>query len=81
MPVLADMAASMAAIQSRNCSLTIHAVELVGGASRIPCIQSMAAKIFGLEPSRTLNQSEALVMGSAIFGAFDIKLLNLQYTY
>jgi molecular chaperone DnaK (HSP70) len=47
-PVLADMAAAMAAIQSRNCSLTIHAVELVGGASRIPCIQGMASKIFGL---------------------------------
>lgn len=47
-PVLSDMAGAMAAIQSRNCSVNIHAVELVGGASRIPCVQGMTAKIFGV---------------------------------
>ncbi len=47
-PVLADIAAAMAALQSRNCSIPLHAVELMGGASRIPCVQAMAAKIFGM---------------------------------
>ena len=56
-PVLADLAASMAAFQSRNCGVPLYALELMGGGSRVPCIQSMANKIFGLEPSRSLNQS------------------------
>jgi molecular chaperone DnaK (HSP70) len=80
-PVLGDIAAAMAAIQSRNCSIPLHAVELMGGASRIPCIQAMAAKIFGVEPSRSLNQSEAIATGSTILGAVERKVLNLQYTY
>lgn len=46
--VLSDIAASMASFQSRNCAIPIHSIELMGGGSRIPCIQSMAAKIFGL---------------------------------
>jgi molecular chaperone DnaK (HSP70) len=39
----------------------------------------MAAKIFGLEPSRTLNQSESVALGCAIFGALEHKLLNMSY--
>ena len=80
-PVLSDMASAMAALQSRNCSIPIHAVELMGGASRIPCVQAMAAKIFGMEPSRGLNQSEAIATGSTILGATERKVLNLQYSY
>lgn len=71
----------MAALQSRNCSIPLHAVELMGGASRIPCVQAMAAKIFGLEPSRSLNQSEAIATGCTILGATERKVLNLQYSY
>jgi len=41
----------------------------MGGASRIPCIQNIASKIFGMEPSRSLNQSESIAVGSTIFGA------------
>jgi molecular chaperone DnaK (HSP70) len=78
---LGDIAAAMAAIQTRNCSISLHAVELIGGASRIPCIQNMAAKIFGIEPSRTLNLGEAIVNGVALYGAFEQKLLNLQYNF
>ena len=58
----------MASFQSRNSSIPIHALELVGGGSRIPCIQSIASKIFSIDPSRTLNQSEALALGSTVFG-------------
>ena len=80
-PILADIAAAFAAMQSRNSSLQLYAIELMGGASRIPCIQNMAAKIFGIEPSRSLNQSESMAVGSTIFGALQRKLLNLQFNY
>lgn len=67
--MLSDIATAMSSFQSRNCSIPIHALELIGGGSRIPCIQSIASKIFGIEPSRTLNQSESIAIGSTIFGA------------
>lgn len=79
--VLSDIAASMASFQSRNCSIPIHAIELMGGGSRIPCIQSMVSKIFGMEPSRTLNQSESIAIGSTIYGALEQKLLNMPYSF
>ena len=56
-PVLSDLAAAMASFQARNSSVPLHALELMGGGSRIPCLQSLASQIFGMEPSRTLNQS------------------------
>ena len=56
-PVLSDLAAGMASLQARNSSVPIHALELMGGGSRIPCLQAMASQIFGMELSRTLNQS------------------------
>lgn len=81
MSVLADIASAIASLQSRSCTIPIHAIELMGGASRIPCIQSMAAKIFGLEPSRGLNQSEAIATGCSIFGAIEKKVININYRY
>lgn len=41
----------------------------------------MAAKIFGLEPSRGLNQSEAIATGCSVFGAIERKVINLNYRY
>ena len=56
-PVLSDLAAAMASFQARNSSVPLHSLQMMGGGSRIPCIQSMANQIFSIEPSRTLNQS------------------------
>ena len=67
--VLSDIAAAMSSFQSRNSSLPIHSLELMGGGSRIPCVQYMASKIFGIEPSKTLNQSESIATGATIYGA------------
>jgi hypothetical protein len=41
----------------------------------------MAAKIFNLEPSRGLNQSEAIATGCSIIGAMERKVINLNYRY
>lgn len=46
--VLSDIAAAMSSFQARNSSVPLHSIELIGGGSRIPCIQSMASKIFNL---------------------------------
>ena len=46
--VLSDIAAAMASFQSRNSSIPLFSLELMGGGSRIPCIQSMASKIFNI---------------------------------
>ena len=52
----------------------------MGGGSRIPCIQSMANQIFGIELSRTLNQSESVAIGATVFGAIEHKLINVPYS-
>lgn len=44
----------------------IYAVEIVGGASRIPAIKERIAKFFGKEPSTTLNADEAVARGCAL---------------
>ncbi len=47
----------------------IDEVLLVGGASRMPTVIQLAAKLFGRMPSRTLPPDEAVAMGAAIQAA------------
>ena len=49
--------------------LNIHSVELVGGTTRTPIIKQLIEEVFRITPSRTLNQSEALVHGTTLMGA------------
>ncbi|XP_061558352.1 heat shock 70 kDa protein 4a [Phycodurus eques] len=44
----------------------VYAVEIVGGASRIPAIKERISKFFGKELSTTLNADEAVVRGCAL---------------
>jgi heat shock protein 4 len=44
----------------------IHSVEIVGGASRMPCVQRLIQQYFGKEPSRTLNSKETVSRGCAL---------------
>ncbi|XP_066524230.1 heat shock 70 kDa protein 4b [Hoplias malabaricus] len=44
----------------------IYAVEIVGGASRIPAIKERISKFFGKELSMTLNADEAVARGCAL---------------
>lgn len=44
----------------------IHAVEILGGASRIPAVKERISKFFGKELSTTLNADEAVARGCAL---------------
>ncbi|GFU18228.1 heat shock 70 kDa protein 4L [Nephila pilipes] len=44
----------------------IDSVQVVGGSSRIPAFKSLIQKVFGKEPSTTLNQDEAVARGCAL---------------
>ncbi|XP_077448573.1 heat shock 70 kDa protein 4a [Stigmatopora argus] len=44
----------------------VYAVEIVGGASRIPAIKERISKFFGKELNTTLNADEAVVRGCAL---------------
>ena len=77
--VLADVASAINSLQARNSGVNIHAIELMGGGSRIPCIQNMVHQICGIEPSKSLNQSEANSTGCAFFAALERQLLNTDY--
>ncbi len=44
----------------------ISSVEIVGGASRMPCVQRLIQGYFGKEPSRTLNSKETVSRGCAL---------------
>ncbi|TRZ09737.1 hypothetical protein HGM15179_017368 [Zosterops borbonicus] len=44
----------------------VHAVEIVGGATRIPAVKERIAKFFGKDISTTLNADEAIARGCAL---------------
>lgn len=46
----------------------IDEVLLVGGMTRMPCVQAKIKDIFGIEPSKSVNPDEAVALGAAIQG-------------
>lgn len=52
--------------QTRLKKEDIYAVEIIGGASRIPAIKERISKFFGKELSTTLNLDEAVARGCAL---------------
>ena len=61
----------------------INKVILVGGSTRIPCVQELVKKELGQEPSKGVNPDEVVAMGAAIQGGVltgdvnDIVLLDV----
>ena len=47
----------------------IDEIILVGGSTRIPCVQDAVEKFFGKAPSKGVNPDEVVAMGAAIQGA------------
>lgn len=61
----------------------IESVQIVGGSSRLPAVKSLVQKVFGKEPSTTLNQDEAVARGCALQCAmlsptFKVKDFNIS---
>ncbi|XP_023742790.1 heat shock 70 kDa protein 16 [Lactuca sativa] len=56
----------------------IHTVELVGSGSRIPSIVSKISFLFKREPMRTLNGSECVARGCALYCAKLSPTINVQ---
>lgn len=48
----------------------ISKVLLVGGSSRIPCVQEMIQATTGIKPSRELNPDEAVALGASYYAEF-----------
>ena len=46
----------------------INKVLLVGGSTRVPCVQALVKEELGQEPSKEVNPDEAVAMGAAIQG-------------
>ena len=56
----------------KSADLTINDIDeiiLVGGSTRIPCIQEAVKNFFGKEPSKSVNPDEAVALGASIQGA------------
>jgi molecular chaperone DnaK len=47
----------------------IDEVILVGGSTRVPCVQALAKKLFDQEPNKSVNPDEVVAIGAAIQGA------------
>ena len=61
-------------------SADIHKVLLVGGSSRVPCVQEEVKKITGKEPDKGINPDECVAIGASIQGGVlsgDVKDLVL----
>jgi molecular chaperone DnaK len=46
----------------------IDEVILVGGSTRVPCVQDLVRELFGREPNRSVNPDEVVSLGAAIQG-------------
>ena len=46
----------------------IHKILLVGGSTRVPCVQEMVKKITGRDPDKGINPDECVAIGAAIQG-------------
>jgi molecular chaperone DnaK len=44
----------------------VDEVILVGGSTRVPCVQALAKELFGKEPNRSVNPDEVVALGAAI---------------
>jgi molecular chaperone DnaK len=58
----------------------IHKVLLVGGSTRVPCVQELVKRITGKEPDKGINPDECVAIGAAIQGGVlsgDVKDLVL----
>jgi molecular chaperone DnaK len=58
----------------------IQEVILVGGSSRIPCVQTLIKELTGKEPNKSVNPDESVSLGAAVQGAIlsgDVKDLVL----
>ena len=58
----------------------IHKILLVGGSTRVPCVQEEVKKITGKEPDKGINPDECVAIGAAIQGGVlsgDVKDLVL----
>ena len=58
----------------------LHKVLLVGGSTRVPCVQELVKKVTGKEPDKGINPDECVAIGAAIQGGVlsgDVKDLVL----
>ncbi len=58
----------------------IHKVLLVGGSTRVPCVQELVKRVIGKEPDKGINPDECVAIGAAIQGGVlsgDVKDLVL----
>ncbi len=58
----------------------MHKVLLVGGSTRVPCVQEEVKKITGKEPDKGINPDECVAIGAAIQGGVlsgDVKRLSI----
>ena len=58
----------------------LHKVLLVGGSTRVPCVQEMVKRLTGQEPDKGINPDECVAIGAAIQGGVlsgDVKDLVL----
>ncbi len=58
----------------------LHKILLVGGSTRVPCVQEMVKRLTGKEPDKGINPDECVAIGAAIQGGVlsgDVKDLVL----
>jgi len=65
---------------------SIHSCEIIGGATRIPCVQAALAEIFGKEVNKTCDSDESIARGCALQCAmlspsFRVREFDVQDTH
>lgn len=55
-------------------------VLLVGGSTRVPAIRASVARVFGMEPTSTVNVDEVVALGAALYAAYKSDRAHLSTT-
>ena len=57
-------------VELELAGVKLHSIELVGGGTRIPAFIRLVQSLFKMDPTRTINSSEAVAKGCAIMAAW-----------
>ena len=76
----AEMLCESALDEAQIAASGLAGVLLVGGSTRVPMIRASVARVFGMEPTSTVNVDEVVALGAALYAAYKSDRTHLSIT-
>ena len=66
----AEMLCETAIEEARDAVGAVSGVFLVGGTTRVPAVRESVRRVFGVEPTSTVNVDEVVALGASLYAAY-----------